>query len=174
MHTGHRSLPCHPSTVLVSVSVNYTVRACEARTVAQKHALFFRPLIKKKLSQGVTLVVDRYAFSGVAFTSAKENFSLDWCKQPDVGLPKPDLVVFLQLRLAEAAMRGEFGRERYENGNFQERALHRFHQLMADETLNWKMVDASKSIEDVHKEIHALCVYTIQAAAQRPLGELWK
>ncbi|XP_030877888.1 thymidylate kinase-like isoform X2 [Leptonychotes weddellii] len=108
--------------------------------MAQKHALFFRPLIKKKLSQGVTLVVDRYAFSGVAFTSAKENFSLDWCKQPDVGLPKPDLVVFLQLRLAEAAMRGEFGRERYENGNFQERALHRFHQLMADETLNWKSV----------------------------------
>nr|XP_025744076.1 thymidylate kinase isoform X2 [Callorhinus ursinus] len=132
------------------------------------------PLIKKKLSQGVTLVVDRYAFSGVAFTSAKENFSLDWCKQPDVGLPKPDLVVFLQLRLAEAAVRGEFGRERYESGDFQERALRRFHQLMADETLNWKTVDASKSIEDVHKEIHALCVYTIQAAAQRPLGELWK
>ncbi|XP_045651800.1 thymidylate kinase [Ursus americanus] len=132
------------------------------------------PLIKKKLSQGITLVVDRYAFSGVAFTSAKENFSLDWCKQPDVGLPKPDLVVFLQLRLVEAARRGEFGRERYENGNFQERALHRFHQLMADETLNWKMVDASKSIEDVHKEIHTLSVDAIQAAAQRPLGELWK
>lgn len=30
-----------------------------------------RPLIKEKLQQGVTLVVDRYAFSGVAFTSAK-------------------------------------------------------------------------------------------------------
>ncbi|XP_053072082.1 thymidylate kinase isoform X2 [Acinonyx jubatus] len=133
-----------------------------------------RPLIKKKLSQGITLVVDRYAFSGVAFTSAKENFSLDWCKQPDVGLPKPDLVVFLQLRLAEAATRGEFGRERYENGNFQERALRRFHQLMADKTLNWKMVDASKSIEDVHKEIHALSVDTIRAVTQRPLGELWK
>ncbi|XP_022353196.1 thymidylate kinase isoform X1 [Enhydra lutris kenyoni] len=132
------------------------------------------PLIKKKLGQGITLVVDRYAFSGVAFTSAKENFSLDWCKQPDVGLPKPDLVVFLQLRLAEAAARGEFGRERYENGNFQERALRCFHQLMADETLNWKMVDASKSIEDVHKEIHALSVDTIQAVTQRPLGELWK
>ncbi|GAB5576171.1 thymidylate kinase [Prionailurus iriomotensis] len=132
------------------------------------------PLIKKKLSQGITLVVDRYAFSGVAFTSAKENFSLDWCKQPDVGLPKPDLVVFLQLRLAEAATRGEFGRERYENGNFQERALRRFHQLMADKTLNWKTVDASKSIEDVHKEIHALSVDTIRAVTQRPLGELWK
>ncbi|CAD7686666.1 unnamed protein product [Nyctereutes procyonoides] len=132
------------------------------------------PLIKKKLSQGITLIVDRYAFSGVAFTSAKEDFSLDWCKQPDVGLPKPDLVVFLQLHLAEAATRGEFGRERYEDGKFQERALRRFHQLMADQTVNWKMVDASKSIEVVHKEIHALSVDTMQAAAQRPLGELWK
>ena len=36
------------------------------------------------------------------------------------------------------------------------------------------MVDASKSIEDVHKEIHTLSVDAIQAAAQRPLGELWK
>lgn len=133
----------------------------------------FRPLIKEKLSQGVTLVVDRYAFSGVAFTSAKENFSLHWCKQPDVGLPKPDLVVFLQLRLAEAAKRGEFGHERYENGSFQKRALQSFGQLMGDKTLNWRVVDASRSIEDVHKEIHELCEDTIQAAMHRPLEELW-
>ncbi|XP_023498572.1 thymidylate kinase isoform X1 [Equus przewalskii] len=165
------------------------------------------PLIKEKLSQGVTLIVDRYAFSGVAYTSAKaefssvyqqrkckpsalspasapsvsgtcqthqQDFSLDWCKQPDVGLPKPDLVVFLQLQLAEAAMRGEFGRERYENRTFQESVSQRFHQLMGDTTLNWKMVDASQSIEDVHKEIRELSEDTIQAAAQRPLGELWK
>ncbi|PNI12348.1 DTYMK isoform 5, partial [Pan troglodytes] len=115
-----------------------------------------RPLIKEKLSQGVTLVVDRYAFSGVAFTGAKENFSLDWCKQPDVGLPKPDLVLFLQLQLADAAKRGAFGHERYENGAFQERALRCFHQLMKDTTLNWKMVDASKSIEAVHEDIRVL------------------
>ncbi|KAI5281379.1 thymidylate kinase [Manis pentadactyla] len=132
------------------------------------------PLIKEKLSQGVTLVVDRYAFSGVAFTSAKENFSLDWCKQPDVGLPKPDLVVFLQLQLVEAAARGEFGRERYENRTFQERALQRFHQLMGDPSLNWKVVDASRSVEDVHEEICTLSEDTIHAASQRPLGELWK
>ncbi|XP_062951869.1 thymidylate kinase [Cynocephalus volans] len=132
------------------------------------------PLMKEKLSQGVTLVVDRYAFSGVAFTSAKENFSLEWCKQPDVGLPKPDLVLFLHLKLADAAMRGEFGLERYENGAFQERVLQRFHQLMKDTTLNWKMVDASKSIEEVHEEIRTLSEDTIRTAVQRPLGELWK
>lgn len=68
-----------------------------------------------------------------------QNFSLHWCKQPDVGLPKPDLVVFLQVRLAEAAKRGEFGYERYENGSFQKRALQSFGQLMGDKTLNWRV-----------------------------------
>lgn len=41
--------------------------------------------MKKKLDQGITLVVDRYAFSGVAFTSAKpvsvlwKPTSVCWC-----------------------------------------------------------------------------------------------
>ncbi|XP_037706247.1 thymidylate kinase isoform X2 [Choloepus didactylus] len=108
------------------------------------------PLIKEKLDQGVTLVVDRYAFSGVAFTSAKE------------------------LRLADAATRGEFGCERYENWAFQERALRCFQQLMTDPTLNWKAVDASRSVEDVHEEIRTLSEDTIRTAVQRPLEELWK
>ncbi|XP_075386460.1 thymidylate kinase isoform X3 [Tenrec ecaudatus] len=112
------------------------------------------PLIKDKLDQGITLIVDRYAFSGVAFTAAKElpylasfhnrwlhpqSFSLDWCKQPDVGLPRPDLVLFLQLQLAEAMQRGGFGQERYEDRAFQERALGCFQQLMQDPSLVWKV-----------------------------------
>jgi dTMP kinase len=56
-----------------------------------------------------------------------------------VGLPKPDLILFLQLQLVDAAARGEFGHERYENGIFQERALQCFQQLMRDTTLNWKV-----------------------------------
>jgi dTMP kinase len=38
--------------------------------------------MEKKLKEGTTLVVDRYSFSGVAFTSAKEKegIDLDWCK----------------------------------------------------------------------------------------------
>ncbi|MBZ3888051.1 Thymidylate kinase, partial [Sciurus carolinensis] len=131
------------------------------------------PSMKEKLGQGITLVVDRYAFSGVAFTSAKKNFSLDWCKQPDVGLPQPDLVLFLQLGVADAATRGEFGLERYEDRAFQKRALQSFQQLMGDSTLNWKVVDASRSIEDVHQEIRVLSEDAICNAAQRPLGALW-
>ncbi|XP_040828342.1 thymidylate kinase isoform X3 [Ochotona curzoniae] len=104
----------------------------------------------------------------------RQNFSLEWCKQPDVGLPKPDLVLFLQLQLAEAAARGEFGLERYESRAFQEQALERFQQLMSDTSLNWKTVDASRSIEDVHEEIRVLSEEAIACAAWGPLGELWK
>ncbi|KFP43068.1 Thymidylate kinase, partial [Chlamydotis macqueenii] len=132
------------------------------------------PLMKDKLHQGITLVVDRYAFSGVAFTSAKENFCLDWCKQPDVGLPKPDLILFLQLSPEKAAERGNFGNERYENSSFQEKVLQSFYRLMKDKTLNWKTMDASKSIEDLHREIKSIAEETMQEVQNKPLGELWK
>ncbi|XP_021564155.1 thymidylate kinase isoform X6 [Carlito syrichta] len=105
---------------------------------------------------------------------AHANFSLDWCKQPDVGLPKPDLVLFLQLQLADAAKREGFGCELYENQAFQKQVLQRFYQLMEDPTLNWKIVDASKSFEEVHEEIRTVSEATICTAAQRPLEELWK
>lgn len=141
--------------------------------------LFLRPLMKKKLEQGITLVVDRYAFSGAAFTSAKpvslvpalhtalfhpwehvselvrsachvclllraQGFSLDWCMNPDMGLPKPDVVMFLQLSPTEAALRGQFGEERYENSVFQRAVLQKFEQLMKDPSVNWKVWEVSR------------------------------
>ncbi|NXQ50923.1 KTHY kinase, partial [Catharus fuscescens] len=102
------------------------------------------------------------------------NFCLDWCKQPDVGLPKPDLILFLRLSPEEAAERGNFGHERYETSSFQEKVLQSFCCLMEDKTLNWKTVDASKSIEDLHREIKSIAEETIQEVQNKPLEELWK
>ncbi|KAM6962984.1 thymidylate kinase [Aplochiton taeniatus] len=132
------------------------------------------PLIKEKLNHGISLVVDRYAFSGAAFTSAKPGFGLDWCKMPDVGLPKPDLVIFLQLDPAEAALRGQFGDERYETSVFQSNVQERFQQLMEDPSVNWKVIDASQSMEDVHTNIKTNSINAIEAAENEPIGELWK
>ncbi|KAK3754033.1 hypothetical protein QZH41_020300, partial [Actinostola sp. cb2023] len=36
-----------------------------------KSIIFFSPRIKKLLSSGTSIITDRYAFSGVAFTAAK-------------------------------------------------------------------------------------------------------
>ncbi|XP_041913126.1 thymidylate kinase [Alosa sapidissima] len=132
------------------------------------------PEIKEKLEQGISLVVDRYAFSGVAFTSAKPGFSLDWCKSPDVGLPKPDLVMFLKLSPSEAEGRGEFGTERYETTVFQRTVQSRFEQLMKDHSVNWQVIDAARTIEDVHTDIKEHTVNAINKVEEQPLGELWK
>ena len=60
--------------------------------------------IEEKLASGTTLICDRYAYSGVAFSSAK-GIDLDWCKAPDIGLPAPDAIIFLDLTVEEAATR---------------------------------------------------------------------
>lgn len=72
-----------------------------------------------------------------------QGFCLDWCKNPDVGLPKPDLVMFLKLSPAEAALRGQFGEERYETSVFQRAVQQKFEQLMKDPSVNWQVWDKS-------------------------------
>lgn len=77
--------------------------------------------MEDKLRSGTTLIVDRYSYSGVAFSSAKE-LDLQWCKvtwslfnayylivtvlvsipvffvqAPEKGLLAPDLVVYLDI-----------------------------------------------------------------------------
>lgn len=74
-----------------------------------------------------------------------QGFSLEWCRNPDVGLPKPDLVLFLQLSPADAAKRGQFGAERYETSDFQQAVQHKFNQLMKDPSLNWQVGGGSRS-----------------------------
>ena len=71
-----------------------------------------RKLEQYLLQHGETVICDRYAYSGVAFTSAKPRdgqggpLPLEWCRQPDVGLPAPDAVIFLDLSQEEAEQRG--------------------------------------------------------------------
>uniref|UniRef100_UPI00398F63E8 thymidylate kinase-like n=1 Tax=Pristiophorus japonicus TaxID=55135 RepID=UPI00398F63E8 len=102
------------------------------------------------------------------------DFTLEWCKQPDIGIPKPDVILFLHLTPAAAMKRGDFGNERYENLAFQELVLEQFGELMKDESLNWKVLDASQSIEDLHQEIISRVQKTIEKAGEEPIGELWK
>ena len=73
------------------------------------------------LRAGVHVVVDRYAHSGVAFSSAKPAtgapppngaLALEWCKAPDAGLPMPDVLLFMDVPLEKAAARGGVGGER--------------------------------------------------------------
>ncbi|KAK4513658.1 Ubiquitin- modifier 1 [Mucor velutinosus] len=105
--------------------------------------------LSEKLNNGITLVVDRYAFSGVAFSSAK-GLDLEWCRNPDIGLLRPDIVLFLDLTIDEAEKRGGFGQERYEKRELQIKVRDEFAKLQDD---SWKFIDASQSKDKVQQAI---------------------
>ena len=112
----------------------------------------------------------RYSYSGVAFTAAKPGFSIDWCRGPEVGLPRPDLVMFLTLPQAEAAGRDSFGTERYEVDSFQKKVMHNFDLIREP---HWNVLDASRAIEEIQKEIGELVLTAVSEKRDGAIGKLW-
>ncbi|KCV70184.1 hypothetical protein, variant [Fonticula alba] len=106
------------------------LRGSEQRDIRHLHRLFSEnrqekaEYIRAQLAAGVHIVCDRYAFSGVAYTTAVDKSSsspadtLQWCiDHYDGGLPRPDLVIYLDTARVSDEMlqlRGGFGDERYE------------------------------------------------------------
>mmetsp|Transcript_12015 Transcript_12015/g.26362 ORF Transcript_12015/g.26362 Transcript_12015/m.26362 type:complete len:254 (+) Transcript_12015:1-762(+) len=144
--------------------------------------------LARTLASGTNIVCDRYAYSGVAFTSAKVEedrgsmsggeLGLEWCIAPDVGLPAPDCVIFLDLEQDEAEKRGGYGGERYEKRDLQMRVRKRFAELQSLDEQNgrvpWHVVDASQSIEEVTGELVSIVNDTIERVNNgSPLRRMW-
>ncbi|KAJ5068094.1 thymidylate kinase [Anaeramoeba ignava] len=99
---------------------------------------------------GINIVCDRYAFSGVAYSSAK-GLDLEWCKSTDSGLISPDVVIYLDLDPKEAQNRSSYGEERYEKLTFQSQVSKQFDKLKDD---LWKVIDSNNNnVESTFKEI---------------------
>ncbi|XP_039256098.2 thymidylate kinase-like [Styela clava] len=128
--------------------------------------------MKKDLLNGTTLVIDRYAFSGVAYSSAKKGMDIEWCKKSDVGLPEPDVVMFLNLKAEEAQRRSGFGEERYEERDFQKRVVNNF-MTLSNAGGHWVHVDAGGTIEDVSKTMSEIAQITIDQAKNSEIKKLW-
>ncbi|XP_015080784.1 thymidylate kinase isoform X1 [Solanum pennellii] len=129
-----------------------------------------RSLMEEKLKSGTTLIVDRYSYSGVAFSSAK-GLDIEWCKAPEIGLLAPDLVVYLDISPEKAAERGGYGDERYEQLEFQKKVAGSYLSLRDS---SWKVIDATLSIEDVEKKLREVvldCMITCHKG--KPLSQLW-
>ncbi|XP_006363027.1 thymidylate kinase isoform X1 [Solanum tuberosum] len=129
-----------------------------------------RSLMEEKLKSGTTLIVDRYSYSGVAFSSSK-GLDIEWCKAPEIGLLAPDLVVYLDISPEKAAERGGYGDERYEQLEFQKKVAGSYLSLRDS---SWKVIDATLSIEDVEKKLREVvldCMMTCHKG--KPLSQLW-
>ncbi|KAI3407128.2 CDC8 [Candida oxycetoniae] len=130
------------------------------------------------LNLGYFVVLDRYIYSGIAYTLAKndiddsrissssgggENTNLadiDWLLGPDKGLPKPDLTLFLTLSMEEISKRKGWGEERYELQQFQNKVKQCFLKVLNNtEDPSIEIVDVgANSIDQVSNQIWDIVV----------------
>ncbi|GIL73326.1 hypothetical protein Vretimale_4892 [Volvox reticuliferus] len=143
------------------------------------HLLFTANRFEKRnemlrlLAGGTTLVLDRYSYSGVAYTAAKGVPHLDseYCRSVEVGLPAADLVVFMAMPPEQAAARGGFGAERYEKLDFQRKVAQQYEALKDS---HWLTLDATLQPELIHQQVMGAALPMVENAARgAPLGRLW-
>ncbi|ODV77926.1 thymidylate kinase [Suhomyces tanzawaensis NRRL Y-17324] len=115
------------------------------------------------LNDGKFVVLDRYIYSGIAYSLAKSSLKhasselgdVDWLYSPDKGLPKPDLTLFLSLSIEELGKRKGWGQERYELEQFQKEVKSCFLRILdpsKDSTVHLVNVEG-KSIHEVQQVI---------------------
>ncbi|KAL4972106.1 thymidylate kinase-domain-containing protein [Aspergillus desertorum] len=132
--------------------------------------------IESDIANGTSVIIDRYSYSGAVYSAAKANssLSLEWAWQPEIGLPKPDLCLFLSISPEEAAKRGGFGGERYENETMQTRVRALFDTVFGlQRATDIRTIDAGKPFEEVSQDISnvvAECIARVDPAS--PLEKL--
>ena len=124
------------------------------------------------LNAGCHVILDRYAFSGVAFSAAK-GMDVEWCRSPDRGLPSPDVVFLLRAPLSDLTGRTAFGAERYETIEFLQKVDHMF---LALQDSTFRIIDATRPIDDIHDEVLQCFVHThsSQNPSGKPISGLWQ
>ncbi|MCJ1321783.1 Thymidylate kinase [Xylographa vitiligo] len=129
--------------------------------------------IRADVESGITVIIDRYSYSGAVYSAAKENptLTLEWAWQMEVGLPSPDLCVFLDIEPEVAEGRDGFGAEKYENAEMQRRVRSLFGQLFKTALgIHTVVIDAGRSKELVeHDVLHSTRLCLDSKRRQEPL-----
>lgn len=125
--------------------------------------------MERLLKSGTSIICDRYSYSGVAYSTAK-GLDFEWCKIPEKGLLKPDLVVYLTLKEEVISLRGGFGDERYETNEMQKRVKKAFEKMM--EHPLWQVIDADKTEDMLSNELEKLVLEKIQNVDEQ-IQKLW-
>ena len=104
------------------------------------------------------LIMNRYYHSNLIYGLAN-GMKQKWLENLDVGLPKADLVILLDVTQKESfsrSPRNEKGkimkRDKFEKNEEFLRKISKIYRITAKKK-HWKIIDASKSKEEVHKEI---------------------
>ena len=97
------------------------------------------------------LIMNRYYHSNLIYGLAN-GMKQKWLENLDVGLPKADLVILLDVTQKESFRRQKTNRDKFEKNEEFLRKISKIYRTTAKKK-HWKIIDASKSKEKVHEEI---------------------
>lgn len=118
----------------------------------------------------------------MVYSVAKRNptLSFSWARAPEIGLPRPDVVVFLDLDEEEAKKRGGWGDEVYEKVEMQRRVRDLFWGLSFGHVNANGAVSAGENNTDVagglvfRQEEEDLTVVDASSDIQEVADAIWK
>ncbi len=118
--------------------------------------------IEKMLADGVDVICDRYYYSSLAYQGSETDAA--WVRDMNLNCPeirRPDLCIFLDLTPEQSMARIGKGRvttEIYENVDRLERVRSQFYSVFETlrDTDRICVVNAARSVEQIHEEIYAL------------------
>ena len=118
--------------------------------------------IVQAINSGVHVICDRYLYSGVVYSAAK-GLDWQWCQAADKNLPQPDLVLFLDVDPNIAQTRGNYGNERYERVDFQNKVRSLFARFQQTESDYWQVIDANLPMAQVTENLQKIISKTLNA-----------
>ncbi|NOQ44395.1 MAG: dTMP kinase [Nitrosopumilus sp.] len=97
------------------------------------------------------LIMNRYYHSNLIYGIAN-GMKQKWLENLDVGLPKADLVILLDVTQKESFRRQKIHRDKFEKNEEFLRKISKIYRTIAKKK-RWKIIDASKPKQEVHEEI---------------------
>lgn len=133
------------------------LRGSSSLSPREAHLLFVANRAGRKVdieTATCDVIVDRWSYSGVAYAAAEEQDTMpwDWLCECESDLPRPDVVIYLDLAPEVAASRADFGNERYDDVAVLHKVAHNFRRLM---TPTWVVIDATQPAAEVHRQVLA-------------------
>jgi len=107
--------------------------------------------IKTLLAAGITIVCDRYVYSGIAYSVAK-GLSMAWCIMVERCLPQPDIVLYIDCPIDVIACRKDFGAQLHDSVTFL-KLVSDAYSFWQETDNSWVTIKGNDSIEDISAKV---------------------
>lgn len=107
--------------------------------------------IKQSQEKNSVLIMNRYYQSNLIYGIAN-GLKPKWLENLDDGLPKPNLVILLDVTQKESFSRQKTNRDKFEENEEFSRKISILYKKIAKKK-HWNIIDASQSKKEIHEEI---------------------